>query len=171
MWRPPNLSELTPYQISSGLTRLGSEALHFDALRISTFNWRMRFFCASVLGFERQWWRCGRFEARSFSNIEFERKFQLFDVRRRRQIFHDVRRIFYESGSTVGQVIVLFFIYVKYLSSRSEMKEVIACGGVGWIIITLTCRCRDRFREVRSGWRLKTFYFWVFLCVFLCVSE
>ena len=28
-WRPPNLSELTPYQLSLGLTLLGSETFNY----------------------------------------------------------------------------------------------------------------------------------------------
>ena len=33
-WRPPSLSELIPYQISLGLTHLGSEASNYSVLLI-----------------------------------------------------------------------------------------------------------------------------------------
>ena len=53
-----------------------------------------------------------------------------------------------------------------------KMKEVIlemnVCEGVGWILTTLTYKCWARFREVRSGWRLKACLNRV--CVFLVVE-
>ena len=51
---------------------------------------------------------------------------------------------------------------------QGVILEVTVCGGVGWILTTLTCRCLDRFQEVWSGWRLKLFAL-TLVCVFSCV--